>query len=138
MEREAILVKFSIDIRLIVRQLRMSPGFAAVSILSLALGIGATATVFSVIYGALVAPYPYRGPYGYDDADGGKKYADDVKDLIDYATPGKLAGFIAESIQGVGGSVVFPEGYLKHAYEYVRAAGGLCISACAHIRNRPH
>jgi putative ABC transport system permease protein len=55
------LVKFSIDIRLIVRQLRMAPGFAAVSILSLALGIGATATVFSVIYGALVAPYPYRG-----------------------------------------------------------------------------
>jgi hypothetical protein len=58
---EATTVKFLIDIRLIVRQLRMAPGFAAVSILSLALGIGATATVFSVIYGALVAPYPYRG-----------------------------------------------------------------------------
>src|ERR1700704_109613 len=39
----------------------MSPGFAGVSILSLALGIGATATVFSVIYGALIDPYPYRG-----------------------------------------------------------------------------
>ena len=75
-----------------------------------------------------IAPYPYRGPYGYDDANAGKKYADDVKNLIDYATPGKLAGFIAESIQGVGGFVEFPEGYLKHTYEHVRAAGGVCIA----------
>src|SRR5258706_8337266 len=75
-----------------------------------------------------VAPYPYRGPYGYDDPDAGRKYADDVKDLINYATSGKIAGFIAESIQGVGGFVEFPQGYLKHAYEHVRAAGGVCIA----------
>jgi alanine-glyoxylate transaminase / (R)-3-amino-2-methylpropionate-pyruvate transaminase len=75
-----------------------------------------------------LAPYPYRGPYGYDDPDAGKKYADDVKDIIDTATPGKIAAFIAESIQGVGGFVEFPQGYLKQAYEYVRAAGGLCIA----------
>lgn len=74
------------------------------------------------------APYPYRGPYGYDDPDAGRKYADDVKNLIDYATPGKVAGFIAESIQGVGGFVVFPDGYLKHVYEHVRGAGGVCIA----------
>ena len=54
----------------------------------------------------------------------GKKYAADVKNLIDFATPGQVAAFIAESIQGVGGCVVFPDGYLKHAYEHVRAAGG--------------
>jgi alanine-glyoxylate transaminase/(R)-3-amino-2-methylpropionate-pyruvate transaminase len=75
-----------------------------------------------------IAPYPYRGPYGYDDANAGKKYADDVKSLIDYATPGKVAAFIAESIQGVGGFVEFPEGYLKHTYEHIRAAGGVCIA----------
>ncbi len=75
-----------------------------------------------------LAPYPYRGPFGYEDADAGKKYADDVKSLIDYATPGKVAGFIAESIQGVGGFVEFPQGYLKQTYEYVRAAGGVCIA----------
>ena len=51
-----------------------------------------------------------------------------MKNLIDYATPGQIAGFIAESIQGVGGCVVFPDGYLKHAYEHVRAAGGVCIA----------
>src|SRR5271170_6170392 len=75
-----------------------------------------------------IAPYPYRGPFGYDDSDAGKKYADDVKNLIDYATPGKVAAFIAESIQGVGGFVEFPQGYLKQTYEYIRAAGGVCIA----------
>lgn len=75
-----------------------------------------------------IEPYPYRGPHGYDDADAGRKYADDVKSLIDYATPGKVAAFIAESIQGVGGVVEFPPGYLKHTYEHIRAAGGVCIA----------
>ncbi|HME88279.1 MAG TPA: aminotransferase class III-fold pyridoxal phosphate-dependent enzyme [Chthoniobacterales bacterium] len=75
-----------------------------------------------------MTPDPYRGLWGRDDADAGKKYAADVKNLIDFATPGQVAAFIAESIQGVGGCVVFPDGYLKHAYEHVRAAGGLCIA----------
>ncbi|CAN5522911.1 N/A [soil metagenome] len=75
-----------------------------------------------------MTPDPYRGFWGRDDADAGRNYAADVKNLIDYATPGQLAGFIAESIQGVGGCVVFPEDYLKHAYEHVRAAGGVCIA----------
>ncbi len=74
------------------------------------------------------APYCYRGTYGYDDPEAGKKYADDVKSVIDYATSGKVAAFIAESIQGVGGFVVFPDGYLPHTYEHVRAAGGVCIA----------
>lgn len=74
------------------------------------------------------APYCYRGNYGYDDPEAGRKYADDVKSIIDYATSGKVAAFIAESIQGVGGFVVFPDGYLKHTYEHIRAAGGVCIA----------
>ncbi|MBI2814982.1 MAG: aminotransferase class III-fold pyridoxal phosphate-dependent enzyme [Opitutae bacterium] len=75
-----------------------------------------------------VAPYPYRGHFGYDDPDAGRKYAEDVKQVIDYTTPGKVAAFIAESIQGVGGFVEFPQGYLQHTYEHVRAAGGVCIA----------
>ena len=71
---------------------------------------------------------PYRGQWGRNDPDAGKKYAADVKSVIDYTTPGQIAAFIAESIQGVGGTVVFPDGYLKHAYEHVRAAGGVCIA----------
>src|SRR5947208_11649887 len=75
-----------------------------------------------------VVPDPYRGPYGYNDPDAGKKYAADVKQLIDFATPGQVAGFIGESIQGVGGVVVLPDGYLKHVYEHIRGAGGVCIA----------
>ena len=66
--------------------------------------------------------------WGRDDAGRREDYAADVKNLIDYATTGQVAGFIAESIQGVGGCVVFPDGYLGHAYEHVRAAGGVCIA----------
>jgi alanine-glyoxylate transaminase/(R)-3-amino-2-methylpropionate-pyruvate transaminase len=75
-----------------------------------------------------MTPDPYRGPYGRNDSEAGKKYAADVKELIDFATSGQIAGFIAESIQGVGGVVVFPDGYLRHAYEHVRAAGGVRIA----------
>jgi alanine-glyoxylate transaminase/(R)-3-amino-2-methylpropionate-pyruvate transaminase len=75
-----------------------------------------------------LAPDPFRGPWKHQDPEAGKNYAADVQSLIDYATSGKVAAFIAESIQGVGGCVVFPDGYLKHAYEHTRAAGGLCIA----------
>ena len=47
------------DLRYSLRQLIRSPGFALTAILSLALGIGATTAVFSVIYAALMNPYPY-------------------------------------------------------------------------------
>jgi alanine-glyoxylate transaminase/(R)-3-amino-2-methylpropionate-pyruvate transaminase len=75
-----------------------------------------------------INPNPYRGPWGYDDPDAGAKYAAEIKNVIDYATPGRVAAFIAESIQGVGGAVVYPEGFLKKAYEYIREAGGICIA----------
>ncbi|NNC87657.1 MAG: aminotransferase class III-fold pyridoxal phosphate-dependent enzyme [Akkermansiaceae bacterium] len=74
------------------------------------------------------APYPYRGPWGADDPEAGRKYAEDVREILDFATPGRVAGFIAESIQGVGGAVEFPPGYLEHAYAHVRSAGGVCIA----------
>ena len=70
----------------------------------------------------------FRGPWGTDDPDAGVKYAADIKDLIQYGTSGRVSAFFAESIQGVGGAVVFPDGYLKEAYKHVREAGGLCIA----------
>ena len=72
-------------------------------------------------------PDPYRGPYA-GDPDAGRLYGDDVQNLIQFGTSGKIAAYFAESIQGVGGAVVFPDGYLKTAYAHARAAGGLCVA----------
>jgi alanine-glyoxylate transaminase/(R)-3-amino-2-methylpropionate-pyruvate transaminase len=73
-------------------------------------------------------PDRYRGPFGYNDPRAGEKYADDVLDLIRTATPNKVAGFIAEPMQGVGGVVEMPPGYLAKVYDTIRAHGGLCIA----------
>lgn len=75
-----------------------------------------------------IAPDPYQGPWGWDDPEAGAKYAADIENLIQFATPGRVAGFFAESIQGVGGAVVYPDGFLENAYNYIRRAGGVCIA----------
>src|SRR5262250_2777970 len=48
------------DLRFAFRQFRKSPEFVITAILSLMLGIGATTAIFSVVYGVLLDPYPYR------------------------------------------------------------------------------
>lgn len=49
------------DLRFAVRELRKRPSFTLTAVLSLALGIGATSAVFSVIYAVLIDPFPYPG-----------------------------------------------------------------------------
>lgn len=49
------------DLRFAFRQMVKTPGFCLTAVLSLALGIGATVSVFSVLYSAVLTPWPYAG-----------------------------------------------------------------------------
>ncbi len=71
----------------------------------------------------LANPDPYRGIFGNDTA----AYLAEIDRTLQYSTSGRLAGFIVEPIQGYGGIVECPAGYLKAAAEKVRAAGGIMI-----------
>lgn len=72
-------------------------------------------------------PDPYRGIHRAADGDCGQKYADEVSKII-HDVEGGVAAFIHESVQGVGGQIVFPKDYLSKTYDAVRKAGGVCIA----------
>jgi 4-aminobutyrate aminotransferase-like enzyme len=74
-----------------------------------------------------LAPYCYRCPLGLTYPDCGVKCAQDIEDLIQTTTTGKVAGFLAEPIQGVGGFITPPAEYFEIAVGIVRKYGGVFI-----------
>jgi 4-aminobutyrate aminotransferase-like enzyme len=74
-----------------------------------------------------MAPYCYRCPLGLKYPECGVKCAKDIEDLIQTTTTGKVAGFLAEPIQGVGGFITPPAEYFDIAVGIVRKYGGVFI-----------
>jgi len=74
-----------------------------------------------------LAPYCYRCPLGLSHPACELKCARDIEELIQTTTVGRVAGFLAEPIQGVGGFITPPEGYFEVAVEIVRRYGGVFI-----------
>ena len=75
--------------------------------------------------GVAFAPVPdqYRGIHG----EGVEPYLRDLEGTLHYATSGSVAGMILEPVQGYGGIVPLPDGYIAGAQERIKAAGGLLI-----------
>ena len=90
---------------------------------------------------------PYQGPYGGSscrdsisqvlgrrcECKNGKcsaagKYVQEFLDTVNFTTSKNLAAFVAEGIQGVGGTVQYPRGFINEAYKITRECGGVCIS----------
>ncbi|MCI0434213.1 MAG: aspartate aminotransferase family protein [Gemmatimonadetes bacterium] len=74
-----------------------------------------------------MAPYFYRSPFDASWEESGELFARDIEDVIQTATSGQPAAFIAEAIQGVGGYIVPPPGYFQRAAGIIRDHGGLFI-----------
>ena len=72
--------------------------------------------------------YCYRCPFGLTYPACEVRCARDVEDVIRTSTSGRVAGFIAEPIQGVGGFITPPKEYFGIVADIVRRAGGIFIA----------
>ncbi|MBI1789856.1 MAG: aminotransferase class III-fold pyridoxal phosphate-dependent enzyme, partial [Acidobacteria bacterium] len=72
--------------------------------------------------------YCYRCPFGLKYPECEVKCAQDVEEVIRTTTSGKIAGFIAEPIQGVGGFITPPKEYFGIVASIIRKYGGVFIS----------
>lgn len=73
------------------------------------------------------APNPYRRPARMTEAEYIDFLVEDFREFLDTATDGRVAAFIFEPIQGVGGFQLVPREYLERVIPLVRAAGGVII-----------
>ncbi len=83
--------------------------------------------VNSGIHHAL-CPDPYRSRFTGTPEQIATQSAEDIRELIRFSTPGRIAAFLTEPFQGVGGVTHGAPNYLREAYAIAREHGGLCIA----------
>jgi putative ABC transport system permease protein len=99
------------DIRYAARKLARTPGFTAIAAFTLALAIGATTAIFSVIDGVLLKPLPFRDPervVRVTNVRGGNRMVSSAPDFLDFRKETKsfssLAGIDNQAMNLTGGS----------------------------------
>jgi len=113
------------DVRYGARMLCKNPAFTAVAVLTLALGIGATTALFSVVYGVLISPYPYAKPHeiwtpGLSSASGDQRMR--PYPLAFYLEMAKLSVFSDVMATAPGGALLTGE-FSPQTLRSVRLSG---------------
>lgn len=75
-------------------------------------------------------PDIYRGVFKANDPEAGKKYALYIQEAVEKILRDrkKVAAFMFESLMGCAGQIVYPQEYLKEAFQHVKMSGGVCIA----------
>jgi putative ABC transport system permease protein len=103
LRRRSLMHLWFRDVRYAFRLLRRQPAFSSIAVLTLAIGIGATTAVFTVVYGVLLRPLPYRDPsrlmmlfYGHHG------------EVSPWLSPLNLRGYVAQSDVFAGTAAIAP------------------------------
>ena len=124
-----------LDVRYSLRSLRKTPAFTVGAILTIALTVGTTTAMFSVVYGVLLRQLPYRDPsrvfWIWSDQTGRDRAPFNVPDFIDYRDSARslsgLAGFFAQSAN-------LSDEAAAERVQGIRATGNLFDVLGAHAR----